>query len=400
MGSPDRNRILLAAFLRALGTGQVGVLLALYLAKGGLDAGRIGLVVAIGLAGLAAGTFLVSFWADRIGRRRTLMLLAGLTSLGGFGLALFPSFPLLAGLCFLGMVNAMGRERGALFTLEVAILPETTDAAHRTQALAWYNLLLDVGLGLGSLLAGLPVLLRRTLALPELASYQWTFAGYGALGILSFLLYLGLTPRVETHGPTPWHRVTPASRRVITRLSLLSGLDSFAGGFLPATLIAYWFFRRFGADEAVLGPLFLVAHLVNAPSYLVAAWLSRRIGLVNTMVFTHLPANLSLIAIPFAPSFAAAVGLYLVREFLVEMDVPTRQSYILAVVEPGERTLASGITNLSRTGAWALGPTLSGYAMKNLSLSMPLFIGGGLKVVYDLWLWAAFRRLKPPEERR
>ena len=400
MTSPDRFRILAAAFLRALGVGMVGVLFGLYLARGGLHAGQVGLVVAAGLAGLAAGTFLVSFWADRIGRRRTLMVLALATGLGGWGVALFPSFPVLVAVAFFGMVNAMGRERGALFSLEQAILPETASPRQRTQVLAWYNLLLDVGMALGSLLGSLPFFLRKNFGLADFASYQCMFALYGTLGLAGLLLYRGLSSRIEIHQSTPWHKVSPASRRIITRISLLFGLDSLGGGFLPAALISYWFFKRFGIGEEMLGPFFLIAHLVNAPSYLVAAWVSRHLGLIKTMVFSHVPANLCLLAIPFAPSLTLAMGLYLVREFLVEMDVPTRQSYVLAVVEPNERTIASGVTNLTRSVAWAIGPSLAGYAMRSLALSTPLFIGGGLKVVYDLCLYYSFRRVKPLEERQ
>jgi predicted MFS family arabinose efflux permease len=175
-------------------------------------------------------------------------------------------------------------------------------------------------------------------------------------------------------------------------------LDSLGGGFLTSALIAYWFFRRFSVAEESLGPLFFVLRLANAGSYLVAAWAARRIGLLNTMVFTHIPSSLFLIAVPFAPSFAWAVAMLLARECLVEMDVPTRQSYILAVVQPNERTYASGITNLTRNVAWATAPSFAGYFMQHLALAAPLFLGGGIKITYDLLLYVAFRRVKPPEE--
>ena len=397
--SKDNLLICGAAFLRALGVGLVGVLFSLYLATGGLDAARIGILIALGIAGNACGTFFVSFFADQLGRRKTLILLSGLTALGGFGVSLFPRFLGMMLAVFFGMVNAMGRERGPMFTLEQAILPQTAQANQRTQVLAWYNVLLDVGQAVGSLLGGLPFLLRQRIGIAELASYQWAFSLYAGLGTLSFLLYMGLSPRVEIHGPTPWHKVSPQSRRILTRLCLLFGFDSLAGGFLPATLIAYWFFKRFGVGEQLLAPLFFAAHLANALSYLGAAWISRRVGLVNTMVFAHLCANLSLIAIPFSPTLKFAILLYLIRESLVEMDVPTRQSYVLAVVGEGERTIAAGVTNLTRLTAWIFGPGLAGLAMKGLSLSFPLFFGGGLKILYDLSLYASFRNLKPPEER-
>lgn len=395
----DQKLLYAAAFLRAMGVGLLGVLFALYLSLGGLNAAQIGVLVAVGIGGAACGTFGVSFWADSMGRRRAGILLAALMAIGGVGLVLAPAFPMLALLCFFGMVNAMGRERGALFTLEQTILPETTDPRRRTQALAWYNVVLDAGQALGSLLGGLPFLLRRNFFVGEFQSYRWTFSltiGFACMGVL---LYAFLSPRVERRGPTLRHKVTPASRRIITRLSLLFGFDSVAGGFLPSSLIAYWFFKRFGVGEQMLGPLFFVAHVANAFSYLAAAWLSRRIGLVRTMVFTHTPANLCLIGIPFAPNLTAAAILYLARECLVEMDVPTRQSYVMAVVEPSERTLAAGVTNLTRLVAWTAAPGFAGLAMKGLSLSFPLFLGGGMKLLYDAMLYFSFRHVKPPEER-
>jgi MFS family permease len=401
----DRLLIYAAGFLRALGVGLVGVLFALYLAAKGFHTGQIGLLVAAGIAGNALATFGVSFFADRLGRRKTLLLLSALIVVGGAGLVLLPRFLPLAFVSFLGMVNAMGRERGALFTLEQAIIPATTDDRHRTQALAWYNVVLDAGQALGSLLAGVPFLLRRSFGWEELASYQAAFAGYACLGLAGFFLYMGLSRRVEASGPNAlpaglkaWRGISGPSRRIITRLALLFGMDSIGGGFLPSSLIAFWFFKRFGIGEEWLAPLFFTAHVANAFSYLVAAWISRRIGLVRTMVFTHLPSNLCLLASPFAPSLPVAAAVYLLRESLVEMDVPTRQSYVMAVVAPGERTVAAGITNLTRLVAWTIAPGIAGYAMKGLAMSFPLLAGGGIKIVYDLALYRAFRHVRPPEE--
>ena len=396
--SSDERRILAAAFLRAIGVGALGVLFALYLSMGGLHVGQIGFLVACGLAGSAAGTFFVSFFADRLGRKKTLLLLSGLSALGGLGLALFPGFLWLAVTVFCGMVNAMGRERGALYTLEQAILPQTVADSQRTKTLAWYNVILDIGQAAGSLLGGLPFLLRKTLHVEALFSYQCAFLIYAGLGLASLFLYMGLTSKAEIHGPTPWRKVSKESRRRISALSLLFGFDSLAGGFLPSALVAYWFFKRFGVAEETIAPLFFFAHVANAFSYLAAAWLAHRIGLVRTMVFTHTPANLCLIAIPFAPTFAAASILYLVRECLVEMDVPTRQSYVMAVVEPQARTMAAGVTNLTRLVAWTFGPTLSGIAMRSMMPGLPLVVGGCLKICYDIALYFSFRHVKPPEE--
>ena len=393
----DRRLIYAAALLRAMGVGLTGVTFGLYLALLGLDAKRIGVVVAVGLAGSAFGTWLVGRWADAIGRRRTLILLGLLAAGGGLALAMRPTFPWLVVCVFLGMVNGMGRDRGAVLAVEQAVLPSMTDARTRTRTFAWYNVVLDAGHAGGSLLAGLPFLLRRWWAMDPLASYQWTFLLYALLNGLSSSLYVGLSPRVEAPAESLRATITPASRRTVTRLASLFAIDSVGSGFLTGALVSYWFHQRFGVGEALLGPLFSAARVANAGSHLAAAWLAKHIGLLNTMVFTHLPSNGCLIAMAFAPSLSVAVALFMLRELLVEMDVPTRQSYVVAVVRPEERTYATGMTTLTRNIGWAVAPACAGYAMR-AALGAPLILGGVIKSVYDLWLYAVFRRLKPEEE--
>ena len=192
--------------------------------------------------------------------------------------------------------------------------------------------------------------------------------------------------------------VSSRSRAILTKISALFAIDSLAGGFLTTAMLSYFFFERFGASEGVIGGLFFGARLMNAVSHLGAAWLAKRIGLVNTMVFTHIPSSLLLVTVAFAPSFVVAAALFLLREGLVEMDVPTRQSYVLAVVEPEERTFASGITNLVRLAAWAVAPAFAGVLMNGDSMYLPLVLGAGMKISYDLLLWRAFRAVRPPEE--
>ena len=401
--SRDLLLIYPAAFLRSLGVGLTGVILGIYLSRAGFSAAYIGVVIASGLAGVAVATLIVTLHSDRLGRRRTLVGLSLLAALGGLGLALASGLSGILLLSFLGMLNGMGRDRGAASVLEQAIIPETSAAERRTWALAWYNLVLDAGHALGALAGAVPFLLRHWLEVDLLASYQLAFGLYAGLNLASAVIYLFLSSQIEVARAAPGlaeagRKLSPKSKRIVAKLAALSGLDSLGGGFLTSALIAYWFFRRFGVAEETLGLLFFTVRLANSGSYLVAAWLARRIGLLNTMVFTHIPSSLFLVALPFAPSFPWAVGLFLARECLVEMDVPTRQSYILAVVEPTERTFASGITNLTRNVAWATAPSFAGYFMQ-LALAAPLFLGGGIKIVYDLLLFAAFRRLKPPEER-
>ena len=224
--------------------------------------------------------------------------------------------------------------------------------------------------------------------------------GLGSLGIASLAAYLLLSRSAEATADRNLkaHRVSPETKRVISKLAALFSLDAFGGGFLADALISYWFFRRFGVPEQSLGVLFAVIHVLNAVSHLGAAWLSRRIGLVNTMVFTHLPSSLFLMAVPFAPSFPVAAFLLLCREALVEMDVPTRQSYTAAVVRAEERTFAAGIANVARNVGWAASSSFSEIFMRTISLAAPIFVGSSLKIIYDIVLFVSFRRLQPPEE--
>jgi predicted MFS family arabinose efflux permease len=250
---------------------------------------------------------------------------------------------------------------------------------------ARYNVLQDVGHALGSLIAGLPVLA------------QHPFAVYVLLLAAAVPLYRRLSPRVES-ASVGRQRLSPASRPIVAKLCALFALDSLGGGFLTTALVALFFHERFGVGEAGLGLLFFGARAANAVSHIVAARLAARFGLVNTMVFTHIPSSVLLATVPFAPSFEAAAALFLLREGLVEMDVPTRQSYVMAVVRPEERTVASGATHLVRMAAWAVAPAFAGVFMTEASAAAPFVIGAAMKIAYDLLLYAAFRRLRPPEE--
>ena len=400
MGGAARKLLLGAAFLRALATGMAGVLLGIYLADRGLSPGQVGAVAGAGLAGAAAGALVVTLRGARMAGRGALLALACLAAVGGALLALVEQPLALAAVAFLGMVNGMGRDRGPSAILEQALLPATTTPARRTAAFAWYTALQDCGHSLGSLAAGLPALLVAATALSMTAGLRLCFGLYALLMLLSGLCYLGLPARAAQPASTapPIARLSPESRRILTRISLLFALDGLGGGLLLTTLLSYFFFERFGVGVAALSGLFFAARVANLLSNFGAAWLARRIGLVNTMVFTHIPASLLLVAVAFVPSFPLAAALFLLREALVEMDVPTRQSYVMAMVRPEERTTASGVTHLVRLAMWALGPSLGGWAMQSVGLAAPLLAGAGIKIAYDLLLYGSFRRLKPPEE--
>jgi hypothetical protein len=316
-------------------------------------------------------------------------------------------------------MNAMGRDRGGLSALEQAVLPDTAADARRTWALAWYNVWLDAGHSVGALAGATPALLVSTLGIGRLDGYRISVAGCAALVGAGAVLYGRLSAAVEVKGtPDPAgdapqdgaadprldrgarrSRVGSQTRKSVHRLALLFGLDSLGGGFLSSSLVAYWFFTRYQLDESQIALLFFAARVLNALSHLAAAWLAQRIGLVNTMVFTHLPSSLLLMAAPAAPTAGLASGLFLAREGLVEMDVPTRQSYVMAIVPRQDRSYASGVTNLTRTLGWAAGPPIAGLLMQQVALAAPLVIGASLKVAYDLLLYFSFRHLKTPEER-
>jgi MFS family permease len=395
----DRARIYAASFLRALANGLLGVVFGIYLAKLGLSIVALGLVLSAGLAGATLATAAITFHGDRAGRRRSLALLAALGAGGGAVVGLASDAEVVAAAAFLGMLTGMGKDRGAMLALESAALPATTDDAGRTRAFAWHAVIQDVGQALGGLLAALPTLLRQFGA-PELASYRAAILLYAALTLASLPLYATLSARSESRTIGARARLTARSRSILWRICALFALDGVGGGFLGSALFSYFFFAYYGATEAQIALLFLGGKAMSAASHLAAAWLAQRIGLVNTMVFTHIPSSLLLVAIPFAGSFWAAAALYLLREGLAEMDVPTRTSYVMAVVEPEERTFASGATGIVRLASWAVAPAVAGVTIHAVSLAAPLFLAAGLKIAYDLLLYAAFRRVKPPEENR
>ena len=391
-GQGAARLIFTAASIRSAVTGFVGVGLGLYLAQAGIGAAALGLIVGLGLAGNAAATAVVALRGDRWDRRQLLLWTSILAAAGLAAAAAFPTTIPLAVAAFAGMLNGMGRDRGPAQALEQSLLAEPTSSRERTRAYVTYAMAQDVAGAVGGLMAGAPALLA-TLGLAAARSWQLTFLAAAVLTLGTTVLYLCLPPTSPAAGGTGVQGVSPESRRRVTGLAALFSLDSLGGGFLASSILAYWFYQRFGLTGAELGPLFMAGRLLNVASYAVAGWLASRIGLLRTMVFTHLPSSLVLLLLPLVRSPWQAVAIFLLRESLVQMDVPTRQAYITLVTNPGERTFAIGITNLTRNVGWAIGPTAAGVAMSALGLGAPLVIGAGLKIVYDLALYRAFRHL-------
>jgi MFS family permease len=413
----ERDGILLLAArtVRMFAYGFLSIILAIYLKLIGFDGFLIGLILTTTLLNSVIFTLLASFYADRIGRKKFLLVYAALMSVSGFIFAISENYIALITAAFIGTINITGAEAGAFLTIEQAILPQTLkNQRKRNTVFGIYNMAGTFALAAGVLLSGLPVVLQQNLQhfdieLDQISSIKILFALYSVLRIALIGIYLSLSPKIEvrnnqdkqTDEPkqlTKMFSLTPKSRRIVMRLSGLFAVDSFAGGFMIQSLVSFWFFTRFGADLTTLAYIFSISAVLTAFSYMAAAKIADRIGLINTMVFTHIPANILIIAVAFAPTISIAAVIYLLRMALSQMDVPTRQSYIVAVVREDERTASAGITNISRNVTQALSPSLIGILINSLSLAAPFVIGGALKIVYDVALFLNFRNIKPPEE--
>lgn len=396
--SDDGRKILAARAVRSFAYGMLSVLLGVYLKEQGLGSFEIGAIFSLAIAGGALSTLVASAMADRVGRRTYLLAAGVLMSAAGLAFALADGFPFLAVAALLGTVSPTATEVGPFLSIEQAMLPQTTAVERRTTAFAVYNLGGNVAAALGALAGGLPVVLETVTTLDRGEALRAMFLIYAALGVIATLLFARLSQAVEVSEERRPLTGLRRSRKRVAGLSALFALDSFGGGFVIQSVVALWFFEKYGVPLERLGTIFFVSGILSGASFLVAARLAGRFGLLNTMVFSHLPSNVLLMLVPLAPSLPLALAAYLSRMALSQMDVPTRQAYTVALVEPEERTAAAGTTNLSRTLAQAVSPSLGGLAMGSLSLSAPFLIGGGLKIVYDLALFAAFRRVRLAEE--
>lgn len=388
-----------ASFLRAVATGFVAIVLGLYLARLNFAPGAIGGVVSAGLAGSAIASALAIF-GDRFGRGRYLLILTLMSAVGAALLASVraPAFAFPA--AFIGMINGMGRDRGPFAIVDQTLVADLASDRDRTGAFARYHVLQDAGHALGALLAGLPVWFAGWAKQPDITSYRWAMGLYIGLILLMGALYTAV-PAASREDRSPRRlAISATTRGRLWRIGPLFALDSLGGGFLTAAMVAYFLNVRFGANLAFIGALYAAGRIANAASHLGAAWLARRIGLVNTMVFTHLPSSLLLVGMALAPSLPVAAALFLLRESLVEMDVPTRQSYVMAVVAPEERSFVAAITGLVRQGGWAVAPAFAGLATSGLSPGAPLIFGAALKITYDVLLFFAFRGVAPAGEPR
>jgi MFS family permease len=402
----DRDLVLLFATrtLRMAAYGGLAVVLALYLAAIGLDPTSVGLLLTATLAGDAIVSLWLAIHADRDGRRRTLMVGALLMVLGGVVFALTDQFAILIAAAVVAVLSPSGNEVGPFLSVEQAALSEIVPSARRTTILAWYQLVGSLATAAGSLIAGLVVQMLLDGGAEPAVAYRTVIVAYAVAGIGIGLLASRVSNRVESPAPADpsiarrfgLHR----SQRVVAKLSALFALDAFGGGFVIQTVVALWFATRWGLEPAALGAIFFGANALAGLSGLVAARLAARFGLIATMVGTHIPSNILLILVPFMPTVELAVGLLLVRFSISQMDVPTRQSYTISVVDPDERSAAAGLTGVARSAGAAISPLLATplVAAPILSGGLPFVISGTLKIAYDLLLWREFRSVRPPEE--
>jgi len=386
---------------RMTGYGMLDVMFALYLVELGFDAFHIGLFISATLLGSAGLNLLVTRYALRLGRKRTLILLGGLTASAGLVLIFFKSFPLLVAVGLLGTLNFTGATNTSFAALDQSILAQIAPIEARNRTFGRYNTVALLARMAGALLSGLPSQLRRLAGMPLLDGYRGLLFLFFLLGVVSMLCSWRLSGQVELEPeireqPRPWHNLT-RSRKFIARLSLLFGVDALATGFIPQSLIVLWFSTRFGVGAGLMGPLYSGIRLLQAGAYPVAMRLADRFGLLNIIVFSHLPSQLLLFVIPFSPTLGVAIALLMVQQAMSHMDIPTRQAYIVAVVAPEERTAAVGLTNLVRNLTQGVSPSLSGLAFKLLEGGLSFACAGALGTIYDLLMYFSFRSTQAEE---
>lgn len=398
------TRVLFASrLLRMFAYGMLGVVLVLFLVRLGFDGGKIGLLLSLTLLGDVAISLWLTAHADRWGRRKTLIAGATLMALGGAGMAVSENFIVLVIAATIGVISPTGGEVGPFQAVEQACLAQEVADRNRTRLFAWYNLAGYFASALGALAVGW---FLGGSHFDGIAAYRIVFWAYAVCGVVLGLLALRLSVSVEAPAEGGVIHTGPTllglreSRGLVMRLSALFALDSFGGGFVLQSFLAWWLQQKFGADEAVLGAVFFGTNLLSGISGLAAVPLARKIGLINTMVWTHLPSNVLLMLVPLMPTLPLAIAFLLLRHLLSQMDVPTRASYLSAVVAPGERSAANGATSTAKQLGTALGPLIAGKLFGAAAATgLPFFICGVLKSSYDLMLWRAFRQTKPPEER-
>ncbi len=394
----DGRLLFTTRITRLFAYGFISVILVLYLAAMGFSETKIGALLALTLA----GDTLVSLWitlnADRIGRKKMLIIGALLMVFAGVVFAVTGDFVLLLIAATLGVISPSGNEVGPFLALEQASLTEVVSDKSRIKVFAWYNLVGSFATAAGALTGGWTAQLLQNTGMTALSSYRFIVIAYAVSGAILALIFIQLSDNIEVEKSDTTFASRfglHSSKKVVFKLSALFSLDAFAGGFVIQSIIAYWFHLRFGAGDGLIGSIFFGANILAGISALSAARIAGKIGLINTMVFTHIPSNILLILVPLMPNFQLAIVMLLLRFSISQMDVPTRQSYTMSVVEPDERSAAAGVTGIARTTGASVSPAIAGSLISHSALlSSPFYIAGGLKIVYDLLLYNAFRHTR------
>ena len=396
----DGRLVIAARALRNFAQSSVTFVVAIYLGLRGFGLVEIGLFLTLGSVGAAATSVVVGLVGDAFGRRRTLIVLSALMAVTGVVLAISDRFVILCAAAFVGSFSTLAGSGGGVGTLEQAILAGSTPSAQRTDIFAMSSFIGMLAASLGALASGVSTALESSLGMSALSSLRWLVLGYAGCGVVLAVLYSRLSPDVEVSDRTArWmNPFRLRSRRRIFSLAALSAADSFGTGLVVESLTSYWFFTRFGMQPAELGVVFFCSNVLTALSLWAAARLARRFGLLNTMVFTHIPSSLFLIAMVFAPAAWIAIGFWLLRALFSQLDVPTSQSYTMAIVDADERTAMASAVMVSRSAGVAAGPSVAAVLWTTTAATVPFVAGGLVKIAYDLALWRLFRGVKPPEE--
>jgi MFS family permease len=397
--SNDAVILLRSRALRGFADGAVSIVLAGYLTASGLSKTRVGVIITAMLLGSAALTLFVGLRAHTYRRQDLLRLMSLLMIATGLGFAVFNGFWPLLLVGLVGTLNPSGGDVSAFLPTEQAILPGTITDTQRTALFARYSLIGTFAAALGAAVAGVPEWIEDRFETGQVETLRWVFFGYALIGVVALAQYRRLSPAIERPGTESARVALGPSRRTVYRLAAVFSLDALGGGFVITAIVVLWLQQRFGLSLAVSGAIFFWASLLSAWSQLIAVPLARRIGLIRTMAFTHLPANGFLMLAAFMPNAPLAVACLLLRSSLSQMDVPARTSYVMAVVTPAERPAAASVTNVPRSLASALPPIAAGWMLEHSNFGWPLVLGGAIKAIYDVVLLAQFRHLRPPEER-
>ncbi|HEU5220518.1 MAG TPA: MFS transporter [Candidatus Nitrosotalea sp.] len=399
--SRDGKLLLGARVVRTFSYGFLSVILAIYLKLVGFDDILVGIVLTATLVNSVFFNLLSSAYADKIGRKNILIIYAALMIASSIIFFVTSNYIALVIAALVGTINVTGSEVGAFLSLEQAILPQTvSDIKKRNSIFAIYNAVGTFAMSAGVLLSGLPAILQNY-GFDKIGAIKELFLIYAACAVVVLVIYMMLSKNIEVQenkSGMSIKNMSPKSKSIILKMSSLFAVDSFGGGFVIQSIISFWFYTKFGADLSSLSYIFAIAGVLTAISYMASTKIASKIGLVNTMVFTHIPSNVLLILLAFAPSLWIAVSLFFARMSLSQMDVPTRQSYIMGVVGENERIPAAVYTNTSRNISQAISPSITGIIIQTLSLSAPFVVGGVLKIVYDVGIFFSFRKIKPPEE--